>query len=197
MDLPKPASRTARVDVLLQGSLTSDGGGVTSTCSLVRDGDRVIVVDPGMATGPDAILGPLGALGLSPADVTDVVLSHHHPDHTMYAGLFPGAAVHDHWAIYRGTDWEDSDADGRTLGPSVTLARVPGHTPEDIATVVGTADGLVVLNHLWFNEAGPPEDPTAEDPEQLHASRRRVLEIADLIVPGHGAPFRPSDSTPS
>jgi glyoxylase-like metal-dependent hydrolase (beta-lactamase superfamily II) len=196
MNLPQPTARTARVDVLLEGSLTSTGGGVSSTCSLVRDGDRSIIVDPGMASGPDAILEPLADLGLAPGDVTDVVLSHHHPDHTMYAGLFPGAAVHDHWAIYRGTDWEDSDAHGRTLGESVTLARVPGHTAEDIATVVGTADGLVVLTHLWFNESGPEEDPTAEDAEQLHASRRAVLEIADLLVPGHGAAFRPSESTP-
>ena len=109
MEVPK--GRTARVDVLQDGSLTSTGGGVASTCTLVRDGARTIVVDPGMATGAGAILEPLARLGVRPEDVTDVVLSHHHPDHTMYAGLFPKAAVHDHWAIYRGTDWEDSDCD--------------------------------------------------------------------------------------
>src|ERR1041385_5171917 len=110
MDVPE--GRTARVDVVLDGSLTSTGGGVQSTCTLVRDGDRVIVVDPGMASGAGAILDPLARLGVLPEDVTDVVLSHHHPDHTMHAGQFPNAAVHDHWAVYRGTDWEDSECDG-------------------------------------------------------------------------------------
>src|ERR1043165_5608526 len=114
-----PAGRTARVDVILAGSLTSTGGGVVSACTLVRDGDRVIVVDPGMAPSARSILDPLAALGVQPGDVTDVVLGHHHPDHTMHAGHFPNAAIHDHWAIYRGTDWEDSDADGRVLSPSV------------------------------------------------------------------------------
>jgi glyoxylase-like metal-dependent hydrolase (beta-lactamase superfamily II) len=186
----------ALIDVLVDGSLTSTGGKVVSTCSLIREDGRAIVVDPGMADDSADILTPLAELGVRPEDVTDVVLSHHHPDHTMRAGLFPNAAVHDHWAIYRGSAWEDSDAEGRELTTSVRLIRVPGHTPEDIATVVGTAEGVVVLTHLWWDADGPPEDPVAEDPARLHASRLRVLEIADVIVPGHGPAFRPTEATP-
>ena len=191
-----PSGRTARVDVVLDGSLTSTGGGVASTCTLVRDADRVIVVDPGMAPNAAAILDPLARLGVRPEDVTDVVLSHHHPDHTMYAGIFPNAAVQDHWAIYRGTQWEDSDCDGRVLTPSVQLARTPGHTAQDLALLAGTADGIVVTTHSWFRGDSTPEDEDPDDLEQLRESRRRILEVADLIVPGHGPAFRPSDSTP-
>jgi glyoxylase-like metal-dependent hydrolase (beta-lactamase superfamily II) len=191
-----PRERTARVDTLLEGSLTSTGGGVASSCTLVRDGDRVIVVDPGMAPSADAILGPLRALGIEPEEVTDVVLGHHHPDHTLHAGHFPNAAVHDHWAVYRGTDWEDSECDGRVLTPSVVLARTPGHTAEDLAVVVGTQDGIVVCTHAWFNATTRVEDESPEDAEQLRASRRAILEIADRIVPGHGPAFTPTDATP-
>ena len=196
MSADLPRQRKATVDVLLQGGLTDADGGVSSSCSLIREGDRAIVVDPGMATGPDAILGPLRALGLEPGDVTDVVLGHHHPDHTLNAALFPNAAVHDHWATYRGTSWEDVDAEGRELSPSVRLLRTPGHTPEDIATVVGTAEGIVVMTHAWWTAEGPADDPLAEDPEALRRSRARILAIADLIVPGHGPAFRPADETP-
>jgi glyoxylase-like metal-dependent hydrolase (beta-lactamase superfamily II) len=191
-----PTQRSARFDLVLKGSLTSTDGQVVSTCSLIRDGGRVIVVDPGMAARQSDILDPLAALGLAPDAVTDVVLSHHHPDHTLNAGLFPAAAVHDHWAIYRGADWEDSDAEGRELTASVRLIRVPGHTAEDIATIAGTPDGIAVFTHLWWTDDGPVEDPYASDPAALHASRARVLAIADLVVPGHGAPFRPGPSTP-
>lgn len=191
-----PTARTATVDVVLDGSLTSTGGGVVSTCTLIRDAGRVIVVDPGMAPGASAILEPLAARGVLPEDVTDVVLSHHHPDHTMHAGLFPKAAVHDHWAIYRGTAWEDSECDGRVLTPSVVLARTPGHTAEDLATVAGTADGLVVCTHSWFHADSAAENEDPEDSPALRESRRQILAIADLIVPGHGPAFRPSDSTP-
>ena len=191
-----PARRTARFDLLLQGGLSDTDGGVSSSCSLIREAGRIIVVDPGMATDDEAILAPLRALGLDAGDVTDVVLGHHHPDHTLRAALFPNASVHDHWATYRGTSWEDADAEGRELSPSVRLLRTPGHTAEDIATVVGTSDGIVVLTHLWWTADGPADDPVAEDADALHASRARVLAIADLIVPGHGAPFRPGPTTP-
>ena len=194
MDVPR--GRTARVDVLLDGSLTSTGGEVRGTCTLVRDGDRTIVVDPGMATGSEAILDPLASFGLPPTAVTDVVLSHHHPDHTMYAGLFPNAAVHDHWAIYRGTHWEDSECDGRVLSPSVQLARTPGHTAEDLALIAGTPDGIVVTTHSWLHADSAPEDEDPEDLEQLREARRSILDVADLIIPGHGPAFRPTESTP-
>jgi glyoxylase-like metal-dependent hydrolase (beta-lactamase superfamily II) len=192
-----PIARTARIDVLVTGSLTSiDGSGVVSTCSVVRDAYRVIIVDPGMVARQSDILDPLAAMALAPDAVTDVVLSHHHPDHTMNAALFPRAAVHDHWAIYRGSAWEDSDAEGRRLTDAVGLIRVPGHTAEDIATVVGTPEGVIVFTHLWWTATIPTEDPYAEDQAVLHASRARVLEFADVIVPGHGVPFSPSESTP-
>ena len=193
MDLP--AARTARVDILVEGSLTSTGGGVASSCTLIRDGDRVIVVDPGMAESARSILDPLAALGVRVEDVTDVVLGHHHPDHTIHAGHFPNAAIHDHWAIYRGTDWEDSECDGRVLAPSVVLARTPGHTAQDLAVVVGTPDGIVVCTHSFFNADTTVDDETPDDHEALHASRRAILDIADTIIPGHGPAFTPTEAT--
>ena len=189
-----PIARTARIDLLVTGS---PGPACASTCSLIRDGDAVVVVDPGLAPSQAAILDPLRALGVQPFDVTDVVLSHHHPDHALNAALFPASRVHDHWAIYdfHGR-WDDVEAEGRELAPSVRLLQTPGHSAEDISTMAGTADGIVVFTHLWWSEAGPAEDPYAPDPAVLQASRARVLALADVIVPGHGAPFRPTDATP-
>lgn len=189
-----PSARTARIDVLVTGSA---GPNVASTCTLVRDADVVAVVDPGLAASQDAILVPLRALGLEATDVTDVVISHHHPDHTLNVGLFPRARVHDHWAIYDFAGrWDDVECEGRELAPSIMLIRTAGHTDEDLSTVVGTPDGVVVLTHLWWTAAIPVEDPYAPDPAVLHASRERVLGFADQIIPGHGAPFSPSESTP-
>jgi glyoxylase-like metal-dependent hydrolase (beta-lactamase superfamily II) len=194
MSTDAPVERAARFDVLLEGS---PGPACASTCSLIREDDAAIVVDPGLAPSQAAILDPLRALGLEPTDVTDVVLSHHHPDHALNVALFPSARVHDHWAIYDFAGrWDDVEAEGRVLAPSVRLLRTPGHSAEDISTQVGTADGVVVFTHLWWTATRPDEDPYAPDPAVLHASRARVLELADLIVPGHGAPFVPGPSTP-
>jgi glyoxylase-like metal-dependent hydrolase (beta-lactamase superfamily II) len=172
-------------------------GTVASTVTFVADGDVRVVVDPGMVPDPRAaILDPLAALGVAPEEVTDVVLSHHHPDHTLHAALFPGARVHDHWAVYQGDVWTSRAAEGVELSPSIRLIETPGHSPQDITTLVGTADGVVACTHLWWTAGGPAEDPYAPDPDALHAGRRRVLEVAALVVPGHGPPFTPGPSTP-
>ena len=188
-----PAARSARIDVLLEGSLEPT---VRSAWTLVRDGELVAVIDPGLAPSQAAILDPLSALGVAAKEVTAVILSHHHPDHTINAALFPNAAVHDHWAVYRGDDWESRECEGAELSASVRLIRTPGHSAEDLSTVVGTADGVVVATHLWWTAAGPADDPYAPDRELLRQSRERVLGLADLIIPGHGAPFGPDASTP-
>jgi glyoxylase-like metal-dependent hydrolase (beta-lactamase superfamily II) len=185
---------TAELHVLSTG-LAEDR--VRSTVTLIRDGDVTIVVDPGMVADRAAILEPLGALGVAPEDVTDVIFSHHHPDHTLNAALFPEARFHDFMAIYKDDVWDDREADGFKVGPSVTLVSTPGHTEEDISTAVETAEGLVVLTHLWWTAEGPAEDPFAPDPAVLRASREKVLAMRPAsIVPGHGAPFAPSDDTP-
>ena len=127
-----------------------------------------------------------------------MIFSHHHPDHTLNAALFPNARFHDHWAIYQGDLWLDRAAEGYELTLSLRLLETPGHTPQDITTVVGTAQGVAACTHLWWSADGPAEDPLATDPAALHRGRARILAIPDLalIVPGHGAPFTPTPTTP-
>jgi glyoxylase-like metal-dependent hydrolase (beta-lactamase superfamily II) len=188
-----PGSSDALIDVLFEGYT---GEHTACTVALIREGEAIIVWDPGMVPSQGVILEPLGRRGVEPPDVTDVIVSHHHPDHTMNVGLFPNARVHDHWAWYRKDLWVDRDCEGFEVSPSVRLTRTPGHTAECLTVLAGTADGVAALTHLWWFEGGPEEDPYATDPAGLHASRKRVLEVADVIVPGHGAMFRPTDATP-
>lgn len=70
----------AEFHVLHEGYLSGTDDDITgSTVSLVRDDDAVIVIDPGLVPSRAAILDPLAALEVGPEDVTEVVLSHHHP----------------------------------------------------------------------------------------------------------------------
>lgn len=99
-----------KIDVVSDGSLTLPGSFIfdpmpkdellpilekhgqsaevlTSPCNvtLLRHGNRTVLFDVG--AGPDfspntgALLGSLGALGVSPDDVTDIIFTHAHPDH--------------------------------------------------------------------------------------------------------------------
>lgn len=191
-----PRQRAATFQVLNVGYTLSTGPGVAATVSFVADGDRRVVIDPGMVADRARILEPLARLGLRPEDITDVVLSHYHPDNVMNVGLFGNANVHDHKAIYRADQWTDREAEGAELSPSIALIRTPGHGPDDISLLAGTAEGVVaVVGDLWWRPNGPANDPVAPDREVLRQSRRRVAALANLIVPGHGRPFRPDAST--
>ena len=195
-DLEIPATGSAEVHVLHQGYAGRDGDDerVSGTVTLIIDGDAVIVVDPGMVADRGALLAALTARGPRPEDVTDVVFSHHHPDHTVNAALFQNAKVHDHWAVYEGDRWLARDAQGAALASCVRLVRTPGHTREDISTVASTQDGVYACTHAWWSADGPEEDPLATDAAALRASRDLLRGLATVIIPGHGAPFRPGAS---
>ncbi len=192
-----PARRASahlpEVHILFEGYVKP---GVASTVGYVRDGRARIVIDPGMVPSPRSILNPLRRFGVTPRRVTDVIFSHHHPDHTLHAALFPDARFHDHWAIYKGDRWESRDAEGFHVSSHVRLLETPGHTPQDITSLVETAEGPVAFTHLWWGPDGPAKDPYAPDPALLHCNRARVLSLARRIVPGHGPAFEPGPDTP-
>ncbi len=178
----------ARLDVLFDGYGNDEG--VAGTVSLLRDGDVTAVVDPGMVPSRASILEPLRALGVEPEQVTDIILSHHHPDHTMSIAIFPEAVtVHDHWATYQRDQWTSRPAEGVRLSPCVTLLETPGHTPQDITTLVETDDGVAALTHLWVWQDAPGSGLDV-DPRAVEQHRARILEVASVVVPGHGPRFR-------
>lgn len=187
-------ARTARLDVLVEGYVRLPH--VAGTVTLVRDAGRVVVVDPGMVADREDILRPLRELGLRPEDVTDVVVSHHHLDHTVSIALFPVVPVHDVQSVIEGDVFTRRPADGVELTPSVRLLATPGHTPQDVTTLVGTADDVVALTHLWWTAEGPADDPYTPDRDELRRQRERVLALATLVVPAHGPSFRPGPGTP-
>ena len=133
---------------------------LTNSCYLIRHRGQYVVWDAGLpeaALPEDAptLAGQLAALGLAPGDVSTVVLSHHHLDHTGQLGAFDQAELvigaadwGEVWAVDAGTadngyvapsffaPW--LEADGRVrpiLGDLdlfgdgvVTIKAAPGHT---------------------------------------------------------------------
>jgi glyoxylase-like metal-dependent hydrolase (beta-lactamase superfamily II) len=167
------------------------GERTASSITLVRDGDALIVTDPGMVARRSLILDPLEALGVRPEAVTHIFLSHHHPDHTMNIALFPNAEVVDFWARYRDDLWLDMPGDGYHISPRSTLWLTPGHTQEDASLIVEADDAVYAMTHLWWHADRSPEvDPYADDQDAIDSGRKRVLAAADIVIPGHGGRFR-------
>jgi glyoxylase-like metal-dependent hydrolase (beta-lactamase superfamily II) len=176
---------------LIHAGYIRDDSRVGSSISLIRDGDAIIVADPGLVASQARILEPLAARGVAPGDVTHVFLSHHHPDHTMNVALFPNAEVVDFWARYRNDLWLDHDGDGWQMTEHAQLWLTPGHSHEDASLVVRADDAVYALTHLWWRQDRTPEiDPYAPDQAILETQRARVLAAVDVVIPGHGEAFR-------
>lgn len=182
---------------LVEGYVRDGGSHVASSVVYVADEGFHIIIDPGMVASQANILDPLGALGVEAGEITDVVISHHHPDHTMNIALFPNARVHSATSIYQGDSWHHAAEPNRHITQSVRLIATPGHQPEDISVVIDGQTGLVVYTHEWWMESGPAEDPYAADRDLLRASRQAILDLKPVaIIPAHGPAFAPNANTP-
>ena len=169
-----------------------DGHGalfVQSTVSLVRDGDIRLIVDPGILHDIRDLHRALQRHNLTVDDVTHVFVTHQHIDHTRNIGLFKNAKVYDYASVYDREYW-GRHADGFQISPAIRIIQTPGHTDECASLAVQTNEGVVVMTHAWwFSDRTPEQDPLADDQDRLNASRRRILELADRVIPGHGEPF--------
>ncbi|KAM4820505.1 metallo-beta-lactamase domain-containing protein 1 [Thomomys bottae] len=157
-----------------------------------------VLVDTGGPWAREALLGALAAQGVGPGDVTLVVGTHGHSDHIGNLGLFPGAALlvsHD-FCLPGGRYLPHGLSEERPLclGPGLEVWATPGHGGRrDVSVAVaGTALGTVVLAGDVFERARDEDvwRELSEDPVAQERSRQRVLATADVVVPGHGPPFR-------
>jgi len=181
----------ATVHLLHAGYIRDEGNRVGSSITLVLDGEFLIVSDPGFVRSRSLILDPLRELEVDPEAVTHIFFSHHHPDHTVNAALFPNAEIVDFWARYKDDLWLDNGGDGWQMTPHSQLWLTPGHTEEDASLVIDAEDGTYALTHLWWRTDRTPDvDPFAPSQEILETQRQRVLAVADIVIPGHGEPFR-------
>lgn len=75
----------------------------------------------------------------------------------------------------------------------VSIIPTPGHTGRDVSVLVkGTVVGQVLVAGDLFECCADDDSwrELSENPEVQDESRQTALRTADVIVPGHGAPFR-------
>ncbi|KAF1395891.1 Metallo-beta-lactamase domain-containing protein 1, partial [Spheniscus humboldti] len=175
------------------GSLRADG-----SISLIRGGPVTALVDTGGPWDRRRLLDLLAGQGLSPEAVTHVVCTHGHSDHVGNVNLFPGATLLVGFDLSRGEGFYLphglGEGDPYVLHPGhLEVTATPGHTRNHVSVVVrdtslGTA---VVAGDLFEREEDEGEwKALSEDPAEQERHRRRVMALADVIVPGHGPPFR-------
>jgi len=77
------------------------------------------------------------------------------------------------------------------LIPHIRIVKTPGHDYTPITLLIKTERGIVaVCGDVFWKENFPENDPYVSEPEKLKETRKKVLEMADCIVPGHGGMFK-------
>jgi len=197
-----------RIDVIAIGSLAKNKywrektpvRQEYATTTLVRSGDLVMIVDPGWPA--DVLAAALFyRAGLKADAVMCVFLTHFDACHFGGIGLFPGAK----WLAYE-EELKYADAEVAAESPErEVLARLSaapekfapgvdcfptfGHTPGHSSVLVYSAmqtaivAGDAVLSREHFERGDLGDKPW--DLVKAKESFQDVLEIADIIVPGH------------
>ena len=171
-------------------SLGDTTGRAGSTITLIEDKDLRVVVDPGALADPGLLLRELDKRGLSADDIDVVFITHSHMDHLRNIGLFPGAKILDYWGWWQGDVWSSPTG---MINDHIKVIETPGHSHDSISLSVDTAEGVIAIcgDVFWdstFPER-PEDDPFASDAALLAKSRKKLLETADYIIPGHGDIF--------
>jgi glyoxylase-like metal-dependent hydrolase (beta-lactamase superfamily II) len=189
----------SEVKVLIEGYAREVKGGwiASSTVTLIKDNKKNIIVDPGC--NRKSLLETLAKEKIKPEQIDFVFLTHNHLDHTLLAGIFPHAKILTTEEIYNG---DNQVGYGEIIpGTDIKVIQTPGHCREHCSLIVSTASGVYALAgdvFWWTNNEKQIIDinkldeahSKEVDMQELIESRKKILKIADYIIPGHGKMFR-------
>jgi len=192
----------AEIKVLVEGYAKQENGieHASSTTTLIKDNGILILVDPGM--NRKLLLNKLQKEGIKPQEINYIVLTHTHIDHMLLTGAFENAKVIDDSSIYS-FEGTITDHDGKIPGTEVEIIKTPGHDQFHCSVLVDTekyGKVAIVADVFWWRDDEKQKtdeksllshkDPYVKNEKQLLESRKRILEIADYIIPGHGKMFK-------
>jgi glyoxylase-like metal-dependent hydrolase (beta-lactamase superfamily II) len=191
-----------KVKVLIEGYaiVCDDFEDVSPSVVLIENEKQKIIIDPGF--NREKLLKALENEGSKTGDITAVVLTHNHMDHFPLVGMFEKAIVLDDSDQYSQNGIIRRQEKGM-LGEGIEIIKTPGHDPFHCSIIVDTSDlGKIAISGdiFWWIDGEEPnkdyesliniEDPYVKNEEVLKESRKKILEIADWIIPGHGKMFK-------
>lgn len=174
---------------------------------LVRNGARTMLFDTGLGAGKGQLMQSLQTAGVDPASITDVMISHGHPDHV--GGLvadgalaFPNAAIRmseAEWASMRAnpemadlvrviTPKVQAFRPGDEVAPGVEAQDTAGHTPGHVAYLIADGQNQLLytgdLMHHWVLSVEHPDWTVGYDNDAVAGKKARLDEITALRASG-------------
>ena len=196
-----------------------------STIALLRGGGRTALIDVGSFAQRKLVVDRLAVLGLAPADVTHVILTHSHWDHSVNWVMFPRARVtiggqELDWAVREPVGsgavpelyveaLESSPqlrrvAAGDEALPGLVAHATPGHTPGSLVFVLSGRSHDIVFSGDAAKNRAELISGEADLTMDAAVSRQSIAAINELwrrrpgsiLVPGHDVPMVLEDDRP-
>ena len=198
------AGAAAVGDVLRAAGVPTDRITLSVNALLVRAAGRVLLLDTGLGTkAQGGLLASLGAAGVLPSAVTDVLITHSHGDHV--GGLldlnghpaFPNATI---WVA--GAEWAwmqkqgaaelvagitvhvQTFEPGAQIAPGIKSVALGGHTPGHVGYEIGTGPTRLLdigdLAHSSHVSLARPQWTMGFDNDAVLAKTTRMKTLAAL-----------------
>lgn len=196
-----------------------------STIALIRNGDRKALVDVGTFGQRKLLLDYFAANALKPADITDVLLTHSHYDHSINWVLFPKATIviggHElEWSLEQ--PWGETVVPelymkelstaptlrkvsaGDEVFPGITAHLAPGHTPGCLIYVLDAGDRDIIFTGDACKNRAELISRDTDMTYDIDVSRKTIDDIwrhwskkpGSVLVPGHDLPMVIDDGKP-
>jgi len=184
------------VRVLCRGFLRREGDVVvdaSSNVTLVDASGRRVLVDTGSPADCGKLVSALRQMGLAPRDIDVVVNTHLHIDHCGCNDLFENAKVVAH-KLEEPPVGNIRISGDMTLFPGVEIVPTPGHTLGSVSVFVSSDRRYAIAGDALPTKANydshtPPF--IASDRRLALKSMDAIIAWADIVIPGHDAPFEP------
>ncbi len=217
-----------KIDIIVHGfpgKSVCHGSLGFSTIALIRHEDRIALVDVGSFGQRSLLISELADRGLKPGDVTDILLTHSHYDHSLNWTLFKDANIvisrtEMDWSLKE--PWGETPvpelyvkelenwptlravADGEEVFPGITAHMAPGHTPGSLIFVLAGGEQDMVFTGDACKNRAELLSRAADMSYDAAVSRASIEAIwkhwrrreGSVLVPGHDLPMVLEDGEP-
>ena len=155
---------------------------ICSSVTLIKE-KKNIIIDTGFRGFEHEIVSRLRELNLSCEEIDYVFNTHSHFDHCYNNYLFKNAKLIFGQSILTPKKW---DVLSKISIPGIRVIETPGHYPDHQSILVKTDKVFVIAGDAIREDIIRNEITWNSMNREYITSANHILDIADVIVPGHG-----------